>query len=787
MRYISCLALSAVAGISIPSGVQAQEVQPSQAVKVTIQDGPLSTAIVELARQTGVSIGIAGKLPAISVRGFSGRYHPAEALRHILRGTGYVARPVGRRSYRIEREIPVAKRRSVRPVPPQEPELVQEALSPEIVVTATKREMDVFSLPYSIATLAPDGLEGSVGHINTAAVVGFSNGISSTNQGPGRNRLFIRGIADSPFNGPSQSTVGLFINDARINFDTPDPHLSLVDIERVEVLKGPQGPLYGTGVLGGIYRIVPRSPSPESTSLRVATGAGATQDGAISHASDMIANVPLHQALALRAVAYHEQVGGWIDDEGRHKANVNSVDTTGGRLALQWTPPDWKVSASVVGQRLHSADSQYATASAGVYSRRTNNAEPHDAGFTTFQLSVHHDLGEMDLGLNASRVRHDFSNQFDATAASPSLDGTPIKIYQEDREHQLTSQEARLSKSHGRFQWLVGVNHLVIQSAMDWGAGSNGEDLDSVEVYDKRHREIALFVDGNFEWLPDLWTSAGARLHYSRTDEFESFGDRVRHNHVTALTPSLSLSWQPDDRTMTWLRYSSAIRPGGLNPSATETPFTYSSDRLHSLELGSRLRRFDRRLSIEGNLFALVWKNIQSDILLPSGFIGTANFGRAHNFGAEVLANWTSNAVSAEVGGTVQHGDIYSEQSVLGRIDDTSLPSIPRLKGHARISLPVQLGQNWPIRLGGAVEYGGSTRLSFDPTLNRVTDDHTALQAFVQGTRGPFRWTLSGSNLLNSKADTFGFGNQFSIREEPQRTPLRPRSVMLRLEWEFSN
>ena len=87
------------------------------------------------------------------------------------------------------------------------------------------------------------------------------------------------------------------------------------------------------------------------------------------------------------------------------------------------------------------------------------------------------------------------------------------------------------------------------------------------------------------------------------------------------------------------------------------------------------------------------------------------------------------------------------------------------------------------LRLGGAVQYIDQTRLSFDPTLDRRTDRHAVLGAFIQLDRGRFRWSLSGENLTNSSADTFGFGNPFSIRIEPQRTPLRPRTVMLRMEW----
>jgi len=91
----------------------------------------------------------------------------------------------------------------------------------------------------------------------TSAIASLADGMALSNLGPGRNRAFLRGVADSPFNGVTQSTVAIEVDDARVTFNAPDPELRLVDIKQVEVLEGPQGPLHGTGSLGGVYRILP--------------------------------------------------------------------------------------------------------------------------------------------------------------------------------------------------------------------------------------------------------------------------------------------------------------------------------------------------------------------------------------------------------------------------------------------------------------------------------------------------------------------------------------------------
>src|SRR3546814_5101990 len=91
--------------------------------------------------------------------------------------------------------------------------------------------------------------------------------VSSTHLGPGRNKLFIRGIADSSFTGPTQSTVGQYFGDIRLSYNAPDPDLRLYDIDNVEILEGPQGTLYGAGSLGGIIPVRSESPTSALPSL----------------------------------------------------------------------------------------------------------------------------------------------------------------------------------------------------------------------------------------------------------------------------------------------------------------------------------------------------------------------------------------------------------------------------------------------------------------------------------------------------------------------------------------
>lgn len=223
-----------------------------------------------------MSVGTSGALPQVITRPVHGARSARAALDRLLAGTGLVAVPAGEGVFRIE---PAPAPREHRHPPAAAPASSLPEAPSEIIVTGTKRSLAAFDVPFgiSVVTLASGRAAGSIP--GTAATLATISEVTLTNQGPGRDRLFIRGVADSPFNGPSQTTVSQFLDDARISFSAPDPDLRLVDIARVEILAGPQGTLYGTGSLGGIYRIVPAKPDSSRLSGDVAVEATAVAHG----------------------------------------------------------------------------------------------------------------------------------------------------------------------------------------------------------------------------------------------------------------------------------------------------------------------------------------------------------------------------------------------------------------------------------------------------------------------------------------------------------------------------
>lgn len=175
-----------------------------------------------------------------------------QALDQMLVGTDYRAIRIGPTSFRIE-HTPRPKKRATRR------DRARRDADSDIVVTGSKSGIELKTYPGSVTILSPKLRVGSnsgpVGLDDLGAILPV---LQTTDFGAGRNKVFIRGIADSSFNGATTSTAGIYFGDASLGFGNPSPSLKLIDVGRIEVLEGPQGTLYGAGSIGGIIRIVPR-------------------------------------------------------------------------------------------------------------------------------------------------------------------------------------------------------------------------------------------------------------------------------------------------------------------------------------------------------------------------------------------------------------------------------------------------------------------------------------------------------------------------------------------------
>lgn len=736
----------------------------------------LAEALIRFTEQSGYSVGMTGSLPRLKSPRLTGRFTAREALQRLLDGSGWVAVPLGSAAFRLE------ARAVEQPSAGAPPQVARFADLDEVVVTASKRQQVLRTIPLSMTVVPGDDIDARLFPGGSRAAYQHDVTTSSTNLGPGRERQFIRGIADSPFLGPSQATVSVQFDDARATYDAPDPDLVLLDVEQVEILKGPQGPLYGTGALGGVFHIVPRRPDLARSSWQSGMQVQQVQGGGLGFGADLVVNAPLAQGrTALRAVMYATTDPGWIDNTGGRN-DANDTHVRGGRVALRTLlPADWTLDVQGVAQTLQTADSQYVTGAPGL--RRSGVLqEPHDNDFYLGVVTAQGRWRGLNALVTSSLVSHESDGVLDASAAAGRWSESAPLRFDDRRRYRVLNEEARLwSDADARIAWLAGASYV---SARSWLAGSllpaaapSREVLRLVQ----QAAELALFGEASTHIAGGWRATAGLRVFRSRIDNagrvalLQDGGDEASYS----ATPSFSLDWRDDAAgRFVYLRYARAVRPGGLNPGSAELR-RFVSDELSNLDLGARLQLLDDALSVDSALFATRWSHIQSDYLLDTGLVGTRNVGAGRILGLESSMRWALDDLWRIEGAvTLQHARLRSSDLIATDTEDLRLPVVPDLRARASIIRALPLGA-WRAQLRADVNYVGDSRLSFEPALDRRMGDYVRADLALQLQRGPVAVTLQLSNLLNSRADTFAFGNPFAIGTVPQFTPLQPRTLTL--------
>jgi hypothetical protein len=302
--------------------------------------------------------------------------------------------------------------------------------------------------------------------------------------------------------------------------------------------------------------------------------------------------------------------------------------------------------------------------------------------------------------------------------------------------------------------------------------------------------DVAVFGEAVLSLAQRWRLTAGLRLARAadRDRQFEAGegetpdDDAQRGAAVHSVTPSLSLDWHAADRRRSaYLRFARAVRPGGLNPDGDDDEQRrFRADELSSLDAGLRLRMAGGVVTLQAAAFATRWRHVQSDYLQANGLVGTRNVGDAGNFGAEAqLRLLAAGGWRTELGAVLQRARLENPASPAAG-EDARLPVVPDLRLHALLSRGFPAG-GWRARLQLRGDYTGASRLSFDAGLDRSTPASFALGAGGTLARGPWELQLTASNLLDSRADTFAFGNPFSVRDARQFTPRRPRTFSLQL------
>ncbi len=791
-KYQILALLATFSIIPSPSDAVARPAAEAPEIRFDINVQSVGKALIAFGIQANVTIGISRTLPDIPGNKLKGRYPVEQGLRRLLEGTGLGFEMVNAGTFRI-----VVKPQSLNanPVPPN------NLSKSDIIVTATKQAVPINEASFSIGVLAGNEL-ARTGMISTNDAALEIAGLTVTNLGPGRNKLFVRGLSDGVLGGRMQSTVAIYFNDARVNYSAPDPDLRLVDIDRLEVLRGPQGMLYSAGTLGGIYRIVPKEPDLSDWSGSVSGEVSNIRHGSAGYRVEGVANAPLApDQLAVRVAAYREIDGGYIDDPNLGP-NVNRTAVTGARGTVRATlADDWFIEAGLVVQDIASRDTHYVTQGLGSLSRANRLAEPHDNDFRQARLALEGTLFGAHLSSTSAFVKHDLSSIYDATSAALALAGQQSMLAgfeERDRIRMFTHETRLASDDEGRFNWLAGFSIL---NNSDHYQGILTDVASGAALYGQRSRdnvlEIALFAKADLA-LNHSWTvSAGVRaLRYKLSADASRFdaggmtptSDRDARGY--RLTPLAIIRYQPADTAMVYAQVAQGYRFGGINASTSGVPDPdspagrFSPDRLWSAELGTRLTLFDGSLKLSSALFGFRWSDIQSEKLLPSGLTYTANIGRGFNIGIEAEAALRiSGRLSIRAGGLLNDPTL-KPYPAFAKFDH-DLPGISRGSGHVTVRYDVAVNDRWTSSTDVSLNYTGRSRLALTAEHDPPMGDYTLVNIRTGIANEGWSFQLFMDNVFDTRANSFAFGNPFAFSTSDQQTPLQPRTVGIRFSRDF--
>lgn len=763
---------------------------------IAVAAGPLDRAIAVLAQQAGIDIGSAESgLSHATTRGVQGTLTAAAALNRMLAGTPYVAQRLGPDSFRVVRRHVVSER--VAPVgltkPSHDPISPPVEIPSEIIVTATKRATTRLRFPGALTILRP----ASRSSMQNDAANGMDEAIAaspilqSTALGAGRNKLFIRGIADSSFTGPTQSTANVYFSEVPVAYNGADPGLNLYDVDQVEVLEGPQGTLYGAGAIGGIVRLVPHPVDVSRAAANISCGVSATRSG--NSGSDLagMVNIPIESGTAgLRAVGYRVVDGGYIDDVRRGLHDVNRVSTTGGRLDVRVLPASgWTIDAGIVVHNVVAPDLQYAERGMGSLSRASFLAQPFEQQYLLGRVVVdRHWDGGLHLVSATGLVHRDAQSRFDATRPSrPGRPALPL-AYDTDERSRLFSHETRLSRAKPNGAgWLVGV--AVIQ-ARDAYARRYGvpDQLHDIVGVTNRTLDAAVFGEAGIAISPALTITGGGRLTHQRTDGDPIASLRtttfIRGRSSTRFDPTLGASWLLTPSLAAYGRFQSGFRTGGITVApGVGRVVDLVSDTVHVAEVGLRKeRRGSLGLAGSVGLSLTDWQHIQADLVDRSGFPFTTNIGNSRIRGLEMSADWVP-VPGLQIAMAMFLNDTRVTEPdpdpALRRQVGARLPNTPPFAASGSVGYEWAIDANTRASVDAGWRYVGRSTVGTQSPLDISQGEYGSTHLAGTWTNRNLRLTATIENAFDVKGDRFAGGNPFALAARNEYTPLRPRTFRL--------
>ena len=689
--------------------------------------------------------------------------------------------------------------------------LAPDALA-EVVVTARKRSENIQDVAASVTVEQGVLLQARNQSQLTDYAINIP-GLNVANLGKaGLSAISIRGIASVSAGASVAAYVdetpigssGLFNYGANTIFD-----LLPYDLDRLEVLRGPQGTLYGAGSLGGLIKYVLKPADTGAFSAVFGADVDVT-DGAdrFGHSIRGMVNVPIiSDKFAVRISAYDRQQPGYIDNvwPGASAKNVNTERQRGGRVALFWqAAPTLSVKSDFYHTQIDTDDGGVVSY-AEVAQTGSGDAKIVRIGSPYGQLTQNHAFPQRlkkDVTLYATVVNWDASFALVTSATSYAeqdiklsadqslavrpfgfLFGVPGALARSDSDLGLTkfTQEIRIASptSSNNPQWVVGAFFTDEKSKSGNDIGLYKPDFTLAPNLNPflttdlptGYKEYAAFGDITVRIVETMSLSGGIRLAKNEQSWVQTSGGAFAgpsagtltapSNNESIATWSAAARYQPTSKIMVYGRIATGYRPGGPNAPTPGAPLSVRSDNLINYELGIKSDLFEDRIRINATVFIVDWDDVQLNAV-RGGFSYLGNGGKAKTEGLEFSASWlpvvgltlTSNLAYTK-------SELTSVTTESNFVEGYQLPGVPKVTASFNADYAWVPAQGWDAAVGGNWRYVGEQWLtgvqrgaSAAPAIRAPSYQMVNLYASV--TRGDLSFKIFGNNITNKRAQQGG-------------------------------
>ena len=803
-----------VCSISIMLPGYADE-QYEQSYDLEIDALPLMAAVKALSDETGIEVLYFSDIgEGVTSTPVKGKYTPRDALQTMLVNTdlevvsldeeGAVAiRPAhnqgGDSDSKNSRPAPVliaqnqtsAVQNQLRQTKPAGDKISDdEWLLDEVIVTASRRGESLQESTLSATVLKGDELDAS-SPVSLGDFVNFLPSVSLIGNGEGRSRLTIRGV--SALNLTGGATVGTYINESFVgNESSLTPELATFDLESIEVLRGPQGTLFGRASLGGTLRIITKRPDTMRFSGKVRLSASSTDKGGTGFDAAAMLNFPLKpNRLALRLVGMHRTAPGYVDNPQAGTSEINESRVNSGRASLLYTPNDnLTIEGSVTVQHgvLGSAAQFDPRLPEFQVGQRFDGVYDDDLSITNLLVTYRRPTFDIVLSSNLFRRDTHLMNPVDFPAFGIANDQTI------DSEPESLSQEVRLvSTVDGRVSWVAGAywskddDDFRLVDVDSNGINPNFElmSADSLESY-------SVFGEVTIA-MSDRWsTTIGGRYN---EQELNRSGITVKSN---SFSPKLTLAYDPNDDAMVYVTAARGFRAGGVNAFITPAsppellPFqTFEPDTVWNYEVGAKTTLNDGRLLLNAVAFYIDWSDAQVPITIPGQPpfrtpISTAGDISSEGLEIEFEAD-PIDGLALSVSASWVQTEFDEDSVALGVSKGDPFPFSFESNLSAAVNYTFSISDRWDAFLGGNINHVGRGYAGVG--TGEPIGDYTLTNLSVGLRRGDWEYQLYANNAFNSD----GLVNVESSRlalfagrpDAPYRFINRPRTIGVRLLGHF--